>query len=323
MLSWGDKTTNSNAPSKYKVLLYTTDKEISSFTTEVGDYEVLNTDWTKHTISLANYVGQTVYIAFYHYYSWSLLEFFVIDDIILETELPGAATLKWPFDNLKTFKHTVELAWHPPVSSFPVNGYKVFFGTSPSTMTQIYDGPNTEYEIPDLNYDNVYYWKVVPYNNAGNALNAPVWSFSTIKQNQLAESFETQLFPPAGWDYNENIFPYANWKIAVLRMHGLFSAGIETFGLDAKLQTPMLSIENGSTLSFFACTYTSRYGTIQVYYSLNKETWYPVGSEIVIQPGAWAQYDLDLSSLQGDDCYLGIVAYPGESSTNQILLIIL
>lgn len=320
LLSWWDKTTNSNAPSKYKVLLSTTDKKISSFTTELGDYEVINTDWTKHTISLANYVGQTVYIAFYHYYTGSFLDFFVIDDIILETELPGAATLKWPFDNLKTFKHTVELAWHPPVSNFPVNGYKVFLGSNPSTMTQIYDGPNTEYEIPDLNYDNVYYWKVVPYNNAGNTPNVPVWSFSTIKQNQLAESFETQLFPPAGWDYNENVSPYANWKIAVLRMHGLFSAGIETFGLDAKLQTPMLSIENGSTLSFFARTNTSRYGTIRIYYSLNKETWYSVGSEIVIQPGAWAQYNIDLSSLQGDDCYLGIAAYPGEQSTNQIFI---
>ncbi|MGB4204981.1 MAG: choice-of-anchor J domain-containing protein [Bacteroidales bacterium] len=319
LLSWWDKTANSSASYKYKVLLSTTDKEISSFTTELGDYVVTNTGWTKHTINLANYAGQTVYIAFYHYYSGSF-EYFVIDDIVLETELPVAATLKWPIDNIKTFKHPVELAWSPPVSNYPIIGYEVYLGSSPSTMVLKYDGPNTEYEIPDLSYDEVYYWKVVPYNNAGYALNVPVWSFSTIKQNQLAESFETGLFPPAGWDYNENISQYANWRIAVLRMHGLFSAGIETYGLDAKLQTPMLSIENGNTLSFFARTNTSSYGTIRVYSSEDKIAWSAVGDEIVIQPDAWAQYNLDLSSLHGVDCYLGIVAYPGESSTNQIFI---
>ena len=40
---------------------------------------------------------------------------------------------------------------------------------------------NTTYTPAPLIYDKIYYWRVVPYNFYGEAINCPIWSFSTKK----------------------------------------------------------------------------------------------------------------------------------------------
>jgi len=62
-------------------------------------------------------------------------------------------------------------------------GYKLSLGTNnpPTNLLNLQDlGLVTMYDPPaDLLPATTYYWKVTPYNAIGNALNCPVWSFTT------------------------------------------------------------------------------------------------------------------------------------------------
>ena len=88
-LKWWDVVESSSYANSYKVLLSTTDTQISSFTVELADITCINTAWTEHTLNLNAYTGQTVYIAFYQYASGSTYYGFGIDDVLLE-EIPSA-----------------------------------------------------------------------------------------------------------------------------------------------------------------------------------------------------------------------------------------
>ncbi|MBM4403804.1 MAG: choice-of-anchor J domain-containing protein [Candidatus Cloacimonetes bacterium] len=63
-------------------------------------------------------------------------------------------------------------------------GYKVFLGTDnpPTSVLNGFDvGNNTTYTPTNQLQNNTqYYWKIVPYNNFGDAANCPVWSFTTV-----------------------------------------------------------------------------------------------------------------------------------------------
>ncbi len=43
-----------------------------------------------------------------------------------------------------------------------------------SKTTTVYDPVN------DLTYSTTYYWKIIPYNQFGDAINCPVWSFTVL-----------------------------------------------------------------------------------------------------------------------------------------------
>ncbi len=93
------------------------------------------------------------------------------DPAVAISPLPGAtmvslyATLNWRSGNI----------WS--------DGYRLSFGTNnpPTNLVNNQDlGPATTYDpVPDLLPNTTYYWQVVPYNSLGNAINCPVWSFTT------------------------------------------------------------------------------------------------------------------------------------------------
>ncbi|MDZ4121942.1 MAG: choice-of-anchor J domain-containing protein, partial [Candidatus Cloacimonadaceae bacterium] len=88
-------------------------------------------------------------------------------------------------------------------------GYKVYFGTN-NPPTNIANGlvqTGTTYASPNLlAYGTTYYWKIVPFNDYGDALDCPVWQFSTVADPTITTFPHTQNFdtvtPPAlplGW----------------------------------------------------------------------------------------------------------------------------
>lgn len=83
-LKWFDKVESETRINSYKVLVSTTSPNISSFTHELADIDCNNTDWTQHTVSLGAYTGQTIYVAFFQYYSAAENWGFGIDNIELE-----------------------------------------------------------------------------------------------------------------------------------------------------------------------------------------------------------------------------------------------
>jgi hypothetical protein len=91
-MKWWDKVESANQANSYKVMLSTTDTQISSFVVELGNIVCTNTTWTEHTIDLDAYAGQTVYLAFYQYASGSTVYGFGIDDFLLE-EIPAGPVI--------------------------------------------------------------------------------------------------------------------------------------------------------------------------------------------------------------------------------------
>jgi|GEM_PF-1577797 PKD repeat protein len=96
---------------------------------------------------------------------------------------PNPALIVSPANSATAVYATSTLNWASFEEDIP-DGYKLYFGTdNPPTNivngTDIYDV--TTYDpIPDMNYDETYYWQVVPYNNYGDATNCPIWHFGTI-----------------------------------------------------------------------------------------------------------------------------------------------
>ncbi|MDD4277454.1 MAG: choice-of-anchor J domain-containing protein [Candidatus Cloacimonetes bacterium] len=94
-------------------------------------------------------------------------------------------------------------------------GFKVYLGTD-NPPTNLVDGiiqTETTYELAStLNYNTQYYWKVIPFNTDGDALDCPVWSFTTwmdptITTYPYTQGFDTVTPPalPIGWSVlNEN-----------------------------------------------------------------------------------------------------------------------
>ena len=94
-------------------------------------------------------------------------------------------------------------------------GFKVYLGTD-NPPTNLVDGiiqTETTYDLAStLNYNTQYYWKVIPFNTDGDALDCPVWSFTTwmdptITTYPYTQGFDTVTPPalPIGWSVlNEN-----------------------------------------------------------------------------------------------------------------------
>lgn len=305
-LSWWDYVSDVTNVTRYKVLLSTNGKDTSSFTTELGDFTCESNAWTIHTISLNPYKGQKIHIAFFLYYTESQYDYFGIDDVMIETLIPGSATVVTPLEGQYTFVGSQVLQWAPATSSIPVINYQVYFGTEPDPATLVYEGTETSYETSELAENTKYYWKVIPYNATGPATDVPIWEFSTIRSTQLAESFEDEWSPPVGWNTDQNTW----WFQSAESKYHLNKSLYRSTGLTpARLHTPLLHIINGDRLEFFAGTASSAYQRIRIYYSSDRSSWTEIGQEMEIIPGDWTFYSVDLSALAGGQYYLGIASY--------------
>ena len=104
------------------------------------------------------------------------------------------------------------------------DGYKVFLGTD-TAATNIVNGVSQTgitYNPDDFAYSTTYYWKIVPFNQDGDALNCPIWSFTTLADPTVftfpyAQGFDNAT-PPAqalGWTtINANADAYTWESIA-------------------------------------------------------------------------------------------------------------
>jgi len=116
-------------------------------------------------------------------------------------EPPTAAQNPVPANNATNVSIYSNLSW--VAGGGIIDGYKVYLGTDnpPSNIVNGAIQMETIYNPDDLSYSTVYYWKIVPYNTYGDALNCPVWSFTTLADPTVStfpwnENFDS-LTPPA------------------------------------------------------------------------------------------------------------------------------
>lgn len=101
------------------------------------------------------------------------------------------------------------------------DGYKVYLGTDnpPTNMVNGTVQTGNIYIPNPFTYSTTYYWQIVPFNQYGDAINCPVWSFTTLADPTVVSFPYLQGFdevtPPAqalGWTTNNaNTDPYT-WE---------------------------------------------------------------------------------------------------------------
>lgn len=122
-------------------------------------------------------------------------------------EPPSPAQNYSPVNNAINVAIAANLSWSS--GGGVVDGYKVFLGTD-NPPTNIANGTIQDAPLYDptavFAYSTTYYWKIVPFNTFGDALNCPVLSFSTLADPTVSvfphvENFDsvTPTALPPGW----------------------------------------------------------------------------------------------------------------------------
>ncbi|MDD4309623.1 MAG: choice-of-anchor D domain-containing protein [Candidatus Cloacimonetes bacterium] len=216
--------------------------------------------------------------------------------ITSEVTIPAPAVLVAPANAGYTMLNT-SLRWNTG-SGMP-SSYDVYFGTNPNPPFVVNQSVNN-YQLSILSPGTTYYWKIVPQNNLGQAVDCPVWSFSTPSSNQLVQSFETSV-PPPGW-----ICPGENnwYRSTFQHTDGTASAFVNGIAdSQSTLSTPKLNITAGSTLTF---DLFSEYpaAAMEIVYSADRINWNNLYEVPNYDGNTWETKILDLSGITGS-YYLG------------------
>ncbi|MBW6497788.1 MAG: choice-of-anchor J domain-containing protein [Bacteroidales bacterium] len=182
IIKWMDMVESETRNNSYKVLVSTTSPTMEAFTDELADIDCSNTEWVEHTLSLGNYNGQTIFIAFYQYYSASPNWGFGIDDFVVEAITECAVPSELSADNL-TF-NSADLHW--AASGIEV-GWNLEWGQgsfSPGAGTLVEGIENNFYELSGLAAETTYAFYVQSICGEG---------FTSDWAGPL--SFETAEFP--------------------------------------------------------------------------------------------------------------------------------
>ncbi|MDD4309641.1 MAG: hypothetical protein PHO32_04630, partial [Candidatus Cloacimonetes bacterium] len=124
-----------------------------------------------------------------------------------------------PALNAVNVSNTANLSW--AAGGGTTTGYKVFLGTD-NPPTNLVNGTTqtaTNYDPADFVYSTVYYWQIVPFNTDGDAVNCPIWSFTTLDNPLVTtypyvQNFDDVTAPtlPVGWSaINANADTYT-WE---------------------------------------------------------------------------------------------------------------
>jgi hypothetical protein len=147
------------------------------------------TDWDYTLGQALAYARESWYAAQYYHSDWdkkTVLEMMLIGDPIIDLQLgssehppspPAAATPSAPSpedDATGVWIHS-DLDW---AAAAHATGYDVYFGT---TSDPPFVGTTSEssYDLPVLEYDTHYFWKVVAKNFCGEDTAGPTWDFLT------------------------------------------------------------------------------------------------------------------------------------------------
>lgn len=120
-------------------------------------------------------------------------------------------------------------------------------------------------------------------------------------EDDIYESFEDEVFPPAGWA-NQGSWERRDFQ----HKEGLYSAycygNTSTHNI---LITPMLAINDGDMLSFWSRS-NSIESKLHLFYSVDGDAWTQFGSHIRhTKKDTWQNSTIDLSALAGGNYYFG------------------
>ncbi|MDZ4122264.1 MAG: choice-of-anchor J domain-containing protein [Candidatus Cloacimonadaceae bacterium] len=179
--------------------------------TAVGEPIVFptTTTWNRALVSLGSLAGNNYYIAFEGYTTSSTATVY-IDHVFgpdITPVMPGPVTLSAPANAAINVSEYPSFTWTNATTGGVPNGYRVYCDTNPNPTTLIGTATGSPYTATTpLNWNTTYYWKVVPFNEAGEAEGNAIRSFTvrpnpTISTFPYSENFGTTgaTFPPLNW----------------------------------------------------------------------------------------------------------------------------
>ena len=218
-----------------------------------------------------------------------------------------------------------------------VDNYKVYFGTdNPPTniangiiqTATVYDPAN------DLNYSTTYYWKIVPFNQFGDAVDCPVWSFTvladpTVTTFPYEENFDLVTVPdlPPGWtviNANNDTYTWQSYNVnghtapnsMRIRYH-------TTLAMDDWLISPPLEFTNNQNykVKFYYCAGSATsseklsvyWGTTPTAAGLTNLLW----QNLNISNIGYEMVEITLPAVTGGTYYIG---FHGHSDANKFYL---
>lgn len=227
----------------------------------------------------------------------------IIQFVFPNTSLPLAPIMLSPVNNNWAFTdESIYWGINPGFEGAgDANSYDVYFGIEANPPLVSENQTQLSYSTI-LENEQTYYWKVVAKNEFGQA-SSQIWNFKTPSTVQLAESFENPTFPPLDWWCTPGRWSYDTTR----SKHGIASAKAGGSASNQFiLSTPKLRISPNSTFSFWAMS-SSVQGTLQVIYSPDRINWSPIGNNITFATQyLWYNITIDLTTISGTDCYLGI-----------------
>lgn len=209
-------------------------------------------------------------------------------------------------------------------------GYKVFLGTDnpPTNLVNGVSQTAAVYDPPaNFLYNTQYYWKIVPYNTFGDAVDCPVWSFTTLADPTVtnfpyAENFDTVVTPgiPLGWSViNANADAYtwvsvedANANTAPNAMRIRYNSNL---AMNDWLITPPLQLTTGSLyhIRFYYRAGSASYTEKLALYMGNAPTADALTTQLFINPNLnsteYQVAEIELPVLAGGIKYLGFKGF--------------
>lgn len=177
-----------------------------------------------------------------------------------ENPLPDVASVSSPLCGETGVSVIGDLEWSTSGNT-PILGSKIYLGTD-NPPTNILNGVETAETTCSLinliGTNTTYYWKIVPFNNNGTAVNCPVWSFTTSSEaeglplayeNNLESGFFNLL--PIGWkkqDLNNDGF---SWMLCnspgQTGQYSLICTGNSAMSMNDWLISPPFMLEQDNT----------------------------------------------------------------------------
>lgn len=223
---------------------------------------------------------------------------------------PNPATLIYPYDGSYAFLDGT-LSWADG-GGMP-SSYDLLLDTVNPPVAMVGDDLTTTTFTPTLAAGTTYYWQVIPRNANGEAVDCPIWSFSTPTATQLAESFDATAFPPAGWAN-----PGSFTRSTITPFYGAANLYKSASTTAALISTPMLEIQADSELDFFYRTSsTTGYGLLNVKYSTDRVTWNQIGATISMPTTTtWNHANVALGAIPAGNYYLAFEVVTSTSTSS-------
>jgi hypothetical protein len=174
--------------------------------------------------------------------------------------VPGKVTMIAPANNSENvYPKDIVLQWGPAQFA---KGYRVYVGSN-AEMNNLVDGADVlnmlSMTIPQADYETTYKWKVVAYNDKGDATEASTWRFTTqpdasVMEFPWEENFDTlkDKEVPMGWlSSTTNQYAFAAWGPNTIYPYGgtgaSLAAGWMNAGSESVLVSPEFNLPAGGT----------------------------------------------------------------------------